>query len=182
MNKIKINFFTIADYEEEEIWLREQSNLGLHLVRVIVPCFYVFEKSEPEDIVYRLDYKNGNQNKDYLQMFSDYGWNYFTNCFGWMYFRKPASKIQTVNDGEIFSDDESRIEMIHHIVKTRMIPVLIIFLLCVLPYWIRAISGTVTFPNLIFTIIFSILTFLDLSIIIHCGIKLKKLRQKYNCK
>ena len=34
--------FTIADYEEEENWLREQSRKGLHLQKMIQPFLYIF--------------------------------------------------------------------------------------------------------------------------------------------
>lgn len=94
MHKTKFRFFTIADYEEEEIWLREQHKNGLRFVKMTPPGLFIFEECPPEDVIYRLDYKNGSQNKDYIQMFSDYGWEYLDECVGWMYFRKPASEVQ----------------------------------------------------------------------------------------
>ena len=57
MRKKFIRFFTIADYKEEERWLREQHKQGWKLVRMTVPCFYTFESCEPQDVIYRLDYK-----------------------------------------------------------------------------------------------------------------------------
>lgn len=50
--------FTIADYEEEENWLREQSRKGLHLQKMIQPFIYIFEVGKPEEMIYRLDYRN----------------------------------------------------------------------------------------------------------------------------
>lgn len=41
--KLKIRFFTIADYIEEEIWLRKMHNEGWKLVKMVPPCFYKFE-------------------------------------------------------------------------------------------------------------------------------------------
>ena len=73
--KTWIRFFTIADYEEEESWLRNQHQKGWKLLRMTPPCFYVFERCQPEDVVYRLDYKNSTEDSEYLQMFricSDY--------------------------------------------------------------------------------------------------------------
>ena len=75
--KTLIRFFTIADFEEEEAWLREQHNMGWRLVKATLPCFYTFDRCEPEDVIYRLDFKNGEEEGDYFQMFRDYGWEYF---------------------------------------------------------------------------------------------------------
>ena len=140
--KTMIRFFTIADYEEEEIWLREQHKKGWKLMKTILPCFYIFESCAPEDVVYRLDYKNNTEDHDYLQIFHDYGWEYFNRCVGWLYFRKPVSNADTEQDSEIFSDDASRVDMVNHIVKTRMLPLLevwravILLLMCLRLYFL----------------------------------------------
>ena len=57
MSKTKtfLRLFTIADYEEEEQWLRSQHQKGWKLQKIYFPCFYVFEECQPEDVVYRLD-------------------------------------------------------------------------------------------------------------------------------
>lgn len=65
---VKIRFFTIADYEDEEIWLRVQHKKGWKLVKTIIPCFYIFEKCEPEDVIYRLDFKNNHIYADALRL------------------------------------------------------------------------------------------------------------------
>ena len=44
MRKTKIRFFTIADYEDEELWLRRQHQNGWKLVKMTSPCFYTFEE------------------------------------------------------------------------------------------------------------------------------------------
>ena len=90
--KTVLRFFTIADYEEEEQWLHQQHSRGWKLVKMIPPCFYRFEKCQPEDVVYRLDYQNGQENGNYFQMFHDYGWEYLGQCVGWLYFRKSAAQ------------------------------------------------------------------------------------------
>lgn len=138
--KTMIRFFTIADYEEEEIWLHEQHKNGWKLHKMIPPCLYIFEKCTPEDVIYRLDYKNGAENANYFQLFTDYGWEYIGRCVGWLYFRKPASVQNTEQDGELFSDNESKIDLIRHIMKTRMLPLLVIFICCVSPNFMRSIE------------------------------------------
>ena len=54
--KTVLRFFTIADFEEEEIWLHDQHRNGWKLAKMIQPCFYIFEKSTPAEVTYRLDY------------------------------------------------------------------------------------------------------------------------------
>ena len=176
--KTLIRFFTIADYEEEEIWLREQHRSGWKLLRMVVPCFYIFESCTPEDVIYRLDYKNNTESSDYYQMFRDYGWEYFTRCMGWLYFRKSASEIESEQDGDIFSDDNSRIEMVNHIVKTRMLPLVIIFFSCLLPNYFRSMENGDPWSDGL-SVIFSVLLVIYLYLFIHCGRKLRMLRKKY---
>ena len=68
-----VRVFTIADYEEEEAWLRNQHKDGWKLVKMIPPCVYLFEACEPEDVIYRLDYRNSRQTDEYMQMLKDFG-------------------------------------------------------------------------------------------------------------
>ena len=44
--KTVIRFFTIADYEDEEIWLHNQHMNGWRLVKMIPPCFFIFDCKE----------------------------------------------------------------------------------------------------------------------------------------
>lgn len=180
MNKTMIRVFTIADYEEEEIWLRKQHNQGWKLTKMIPPCFYVFEACEPRDVIYRLDYKNSGQTDEYMQMLKDFGWEYFAQCIGWLYFRKPADTVESEQDGELFSDNVSRVEMVSHIVKTRLVPLAIIFLCCVVPNFIKAVSGEYlggfgTFFAGFFGVMFAVYVIL----IVYCGTKLKRIRSRY---
>ena len=172
--KLMIHLFTIADYEEEEVWLRRKHQDGWKLVNMYIPCFYVFEKCAPEDVVYRLDYKNNTENNDYFQLVQDYGWEYFARCVGWLYFRKPVSEADTEQDTEIFSDDISRIDMVNHIVKTRMLPLLAIFFCCIIPNLMNNIGLSNGF-----TLFFLIIFLLYLYLLLHCGLKLRRLRKKY---
>ena len=180
MRKTKVHFFTIADYEEEEIWLREQHRAGWRLVKVVPPCFYVFESCVPQDVIYRLDYKNDRQTEEYMQMLGDFGWEYFAKSIGWLYFRKPADMAESAEDGELFCDNASRVEMITRIVRTRLLPLLGIFLCCVIPNYIMASTregsgGVWTF----FTVFYAVMFIIYMFLIVYCGAKLRKLREKY---
>jgi len=163
---------------EEEEWLREQSKKGLKLKKVNPPAGFTFEETEPQDVVYRLDYKNVKASKEMKQMYQDYGWEFCGECFGWNYYRKPADQINSENEGELFSDNESKLEMVQHIYKTRMLPLVVLFLCCILPNCMKLISynhlDTVDF---ILGIIFGFLFVLYSYIFIHCGTKLKKIRK-----
>lgn len=176
--KTMIRFFTIADYEEEEIWLRRQHKAGWKLIKTILPCFFIFESCTPEDVVYRLDYKNNTESSDYFQIFQDYGWEYFNRCMGWLYFRKPISETDAIQDAEIFSDDSSRVDMVDQIVRTRMLPLLVIFSCCLLPSFIRSMDESSLIPNA-FLIVLSVLLLLYVYLFVHCGTKLQKLKKKY---
>ena len=147
--KTVIRFFTIADYEAEEVWLHNQHKNGWKLSRMIPPCFYIFEKCTPENMAYRLDYKNNAETSNYFQIFRDY-----------------------------FSDNESRIDMINRVVKTRLLPILVIFLCCVLPNFFRSIETSDPLTA-VFTIFFAVMTLSYLYLLIYCGLKLRKLRKKY---
>jgi hypothetical protein len=173
--KLKIHFFTIADYQEEERWLRAQHQKGWKLVKMTPPCFFTFEQCQPEDVIYRLDFKN-QATGDYMQMYEDFGWEYAGKCVGWLYFRKPASQVDTEKEGELFSDNESKVDMVSHILKRRMLPILIIFLCCVIPQTERALNGEGGVGFLIFWLV---LLAIYLYILLHCGLKLLRLKREY---
>lgn len=179
MRKIFVRFFTIADYEEEETWLRKQHRAGWRLVRTVLPCFFIFEACEPEDVVYRLDYRNCRWNGEYMQMLADFGWEYFNSCMGWLYFRKPAAEMNSEGESELLSDDAGKLEMITHIFRTRMLPILIVFLTCVLPNLFRAATGNFGPGSFGFFVAFVVLLIVNLWLLFHCGAKLWRLRQKY---
>ena len=180
MSKTIVKFFTIADYEEEEIWLREQHLSGWKLVKMIPPCIYIFDECQPENVIYRLDYKNSEQTEDYMQMIRDFGWEYFGQCNGWLYFRKPADAADSEQDGELFSDNASRVDLVTHVVKTRLIPLAIIFLCCVLPGFVRAMTGSYTgILGSVFSIFFGVMFVVYILLIVYCGIKLSRIKEKY---
>jgi len=181
MNKTLIHFFTIADYEEEEEWLRNHHRQGWRLAKMIPPCFYTFESCEPEDVIYRLDYKNSGQTREYMQMLEDFGWEYVAQCLGWLYFRKPASAADSEEEGELFSDNASKVELVSKIVKTRLVPLCIIFCCCLIPNLVNAFR-TMSFggASMFFGILFSILFVIYVFLITYCGTKLRRLRYKYS--
>lgn len=183
MTKTRIHFFTVADYLEEEVWLREQHKAGWRLIKMTLPCFYLFEQCAPEDVVYRLDYRNFDETSDYIQLCRDFGWEYFAKCAGWLYFRKSASTADTENSGELFSDDESRLDMIRYIIRTRILPLLILFFCCIIPNLFRFLNGSgASVHNLVLGAIFTLLFFLYVFLLVYCGTKLRRSKETFSGK
>lgn len=168
-------FFTIADFNEEETWLRSLHKDGWKLVKLVPPCFYTFEKCEPEDVIYRLDYRNHKESSEYMQMLGDFGWEYVGKCVGWIYFRKPASEVINENDGEILSDTASRLDRVESLQRTRILPFCVIFLCCVLPNVLKSLNGDFGWALSFF---WGFMFSLYVIILVYCGIKLKKMRKE----
>ena len=179
MSKTLFRFYTIADYEEEEIWLRQQHQAGWKLTSMTIPGIYTFEECTPEDVIYRLDFKNNEQTEGYMQMVSDFGWEYFESCMGWLYFRKPAAADGAEGEDELFSDNASRAEMAEHILKRRFLPFVGIFLCCLVPNLFNSMNGFMGAFSTFFTIFFGVMFVIYVLLIVHCGIKLKTIRNRY---
>lgn len=143
MRKTKTEFkwFTIPQYRQEEEYLTSMHRKGWKFTKVSFPGFYHFEQCEPENVTYRLDYnQEGVANKaEYVQMFSDCGWEYLFDFVGYSYFRKASDEADT--NEEIFCDDASRLDMMKRVFKGRMLPLIVIFLCGILPQFIMNTTG-----------------------------------------
>ena len=104
-------FFTIMEFEKEQEYLQKMHKEGWKLVKVTGLGLYHFEKCEPENVIYQLDYnEDGIKHKDeYIQMFKDCGWDHIINYLGFSYFRKLVSNLN--ESEEIFCDHNSKFEM-----------------------------------------------------------------------
>lgn len=111
MKKEVVKYFGLADYLEEERFLADQHRSGWKMVGSKKwGWVYIFEKCEPENYIYQIDFKeNGQADDDYLQLFDDCGWEYFHKLNGWYYFRKEKTEVEEENS--IFNDAPSRAEM-----------------------------------------------------------------------
>lgn len=109
--------FELSDYLEEEKFLEEQHQNGWKMLDLKLPFSnYIFEKCEPENYVYQLDFKPEEKDlEEYLQLFKDCGWEYFYKYGSWYYFRKLKSEIEEEN--MIFNDAQSRAEMAKKVVR-----------------------------------------------------------------
>ncbi len=129
--KKEFKYFTIIDYEKEQDYLRKMHQSGWRLVRVSGFCVYHFEKCDPQDVVYQLDYnKDGRAHKDaYVQMFRDCGWEYLQDYAGFSYFRKAACQAGE----EIFCDEDSKRQMMERIFMGRTVLLMALFFLVLIP-------------------------------------------------
>ncbi len=116
----KFKWFWAWQDDKEEAWLEEMSRQGLHLKATGLPGIYDFERGEPGDYAYRLDYNTSHKDRAYyLQLFQDAGWEHCGRLGGWDYFRKPRKSGELM---EIFSDRESKILKFN-----RLLTILVIF-------------------------------------------------------
>lgn len=131
--KTEIHYFTIMEHEKEQEYLRKMHKEGWKFTGVNMLGVYHFEKCEPEDVVYQLDYnQEGLAHKsEYVQMFEDCGWEYLTDLAGYSYFRKPASEMK--EEEGIFCDERSRVDMMNRVFRGRLLPLLIIFIGIIIP-------------------------------------------------
>ena len=134
--KITFKYFSIAEYEKEEAYLRKMHQQGWKLVKISLRYLcvraYIFEKCQPEDVIYRIDYDQTGGDA-YIQMFADCGWEYLFDFDESSYFRKKKEDV--AEDEDIFCDDASRLAMVRRVFKARYIPYLT---LCVsdIIFWI----------------------------------------------
>ena len=83
-------------------------------------------------------------------------------------------------EGELFSDNISRVEMVKHIVRTRLLPLTVIFLCCVIPNFTRyANNDSSSGLSIFFGCFFGVMFVLYLFLIVYCGIKLARIRRRY---
>jgi len=177
--KRTVRFFSVVDWQKEEEYLRDMHKKGWKFVSYGWSGF-LFEKCEPEDVVYQLDFKTDDKNTDeYLQMFKDCGWEYLQDFGGYSYFRKPASEMKENEEG-IFCDDESRLEMLKNVYRKRVMPLVTIFFLVIIPQLVgqtmRARDTGEVFC-LILSVAFLILLVLYLVIFISFGLTLRKFKR-----
>lgn len=176
--KKEYKYFSVPEWEKEQAYLREQHKNGWKFVKVTGLGVYHFEKCEPEDVIYQLDYNQEGMEhkKEYVQLFEDCGWEYLMDFFGYSYFRKPVEKME--KEETIFCDEASRIDMIKRVFIGRVIPLVVIFFCGIVPQlFIQRHMGTLV-GNIIFGML-SVVFVLYLIVFINFGIQFWKLLHKH---
>ena len=179
--KTLFRFFTLFEYEEEEAFLENQHKNGWKAIGYKLPGFYKFEKCEPDEVTYRIDFtnENGAKNPEYQQMFADNGWEFLWSVNGFSIFRKVLSSVNESNN-EIFTDNASKLQMLQKIHQRRLLPLITIFLCAVLPNFVKGINGEFgrSGSELSLTVIFGIMFILYTYVFIKSFVKIKKLKEK----
>ena len=179
--KTLFRFFTLFEYEEEEAFLENQHKNGWKAIGYKLPGFYKFEKCEPDEVTYRIDFtnENGAKNPEYRQMFADNGWDFLWSVNGFSIFRKPGAS-DSKNNNEIFTDNASKLQMLQKIHQRRLLPLITIFLCAVLPNFVKGINGEFgrSGSELSLTVIFGIMFILYTYVFIKSFVKIKKLKEK----
>ena len=145
--KIVYRIFTIADYEREALYLGEMHAQGWKLKEVsysnlVVAVKYTFEKSQPEQVSYQLDFypMKKSERASYLQLFKDCGWEHITDFNGFSYFRKLHSGIESDAEFEIYNDAVGKLAVVKRILTMRMLPIFLLFL-ALLPIFSKLLNG-----------------------------------------
>lgn len=98
------NFFTIAQWEEEEQWLNSMARNGWNLVRIDFLVRYVFEKGTPGEYIYKLDLPEatirGIGDAEYCDFLAECGITMVCKQKQWLFLRKRAA------DGPFHSSDD----------------------------------------------------------------------------
>lgn len=157
--KVVYRICTIADYDREALYLREMHAQGWKLKEVsysnlVVAVKYTFEKCQPEQVVYQLDFypMKKSERASYLQLFKDCGWEHITNFNSFSYFRKPYSQIELDAEFEIYNDATGKLAMVKRILIMRMLPILLLFL-ALIPIFSKFLSGGSNFSWVMFLIV-----------------------------
>lgn len=121
--------FLISEFEEEENWLAAMHNQGWKLMS-ISHNRYKFEKCQPEEWVYQLDFQKKNEiDGSYIKLFNDYGWSFMLQHNDWFYFRRKKDINET--DLSIFSDKDSKITMCERALNGKLkVNVTLFFIAC----------------------------------------------------
>jgi hypothetical protein len=165
----KFKIFWAWQDEKEEKWLRSMAQQGWQLISPELPGFYTFKRGEPRDTVYRLDFITSKMDREeYLQLFTDAGWEHVGEMMSWQYFRKEAKQGE---NPEIYTDPESKIQKYY-----RLFGYMLIFL----PIWVILLPrlDTMAFYGLYFLIpIFIPITLIWGYAFLRIGLRIRELNR-----
>ena len=89
------NFFTIAQWEEEEQWLNSMARNGWNLVRIDFLVRYVFERGTAGEYLYKLDLpdnlEHGMDEQQYCDFLKECGIDVVCHQKQWLFLRKKAA-------------------------------------------------------------------------------------------
>lgn len=175
-------YYTLFDYDIEEKWLSEMHADGWKLVDVEL-LKYTFERCTPEKVVYRFDFPEAQTGgrDSYIAMFKEYGWELAFEMNNYCCFRRSAEGMEE-KELELFSDRQSRIEMMQRIIRLRLLPLLLIFcgaFMANIPNMMLGRYSSNIF-SLVLLIVWGIITLLYLFIFTRCYIGYRRNIRRIN--
>lgn len=164
----KFKWFWDDNDHKMERWLQDMARQGLHLKRVVgLRTLFVFERGEPLDTAYRLDFLLSRKDPEYVQLFNDAGWEHVDESLGWQFWRAP---IVAGRAPEIFTDAESQIakyKRLLHLFVICMLPMLVI-----VPDW-SLLSGEKPLKLVMVLLVLAVTAYA----VIRLVIRIRKLRE-----
>ena len=101
------NFFTIAQWEEEEQWLNSMARNGWNLVRIDALVCYVFERGTAGEYIYKLDLpdsmEHGMDSYAYCNFLKECGIDVVCRQKQWLFLRKKAVDGPFNEQGDMFA-------------------------------------------------------------------------------
>jgi hypothetical protein len=137
---------------------------GYLLIDCLFPYCYTFDKTDPQNMTYRLEFKPDTKDLDaYLAMVSNYGLALLAGPNNWYYFYKRQSENALEN--EIFSDNPTRADMIVKTVKSRFLPLITIELILFIFIFLSALPTGLLPIIMMYVILFVFFTYLTIHLI-----------------
>jgi len=162
--------------EKEEKWLEQEAEQGWKLISA-APYFYTFQRSEPEKVTYRLDYKLtlDKDYQEYLSLFRDAGWELVVTFANWHYFRIARQDGATP---EIYNTGKTKAQKYRRLLWG-LFPLLLVFINPLL----RIIDPSMTTSHSTLYTVLNIITavcwIFMLYAVIRVWIKIKKLENQH---
>lgn len=101
------NFFTIAQWEEEEQWLNSMARNGWNLVRIDFLVRYVFERGTAGEYLYKLDLpdnlEHGMDEQQYCDFLKECGIDVVCHQKQWLFLRKKAADGPFAEKDDLFA-------------------------------------------------------------------------------
>ena len=141
--RTELRAFFLSEYEEEKAYLEERHRQGWRLLRAW-PYIYRFEACEPEEYVYEIDFTpmGRPERERYVALCEDYGWEHVMDCLKFSYFRRKGAGAMREDERELFSDNESRMDLARRLFRRRMLPLTILLIVSLPLMAVRAIAGS----------------------------------------
>lgn len=179
--KTELRAFFISEYEEEKAYLEERHRQGWRLL-CAWPYVFRFEACEPEEYVYELDFTpmGRSERERYIALCEDYGWEHVMDCLKFSYFRREGAGAMREDERELFSDNESRMDLARRIFRRRMLPLTILLPIALALMVMRVMFGSpLDVLDVALCIVFAVAFAFDVYALARSARGFSRLREKY---